>query len=172
MGPTLILAVAMALPMGGGHGHACQTCNQCDNCGHHGFLHKGGFWARRGLPAPCHAPGNMMLHLPYHTANMRYYYFRPYNYMHIAEQQAEAVSIGLPPGQPYSNAVFKQVYAEMELRYPETVPAPEPPPAPVNPGEPVAPPAPAEPDSPLDSAPAFSPLESRAKLGTRLTLIP
>ena len=56
MGPTLILAVAMALPMGGGHGHACQTCNQCDNCGHHGFLHKGGFWARRGLPAPCHAP--------------------------------------------------------------------------------------------------------------------
>ena len=168
MGPTLILAVAMALPMGGGHGHhraghACETCNHCDDCGHHGCLSKGGFWARHGLPAPCHAPGNMMPHLPYHTANMRYYYFRPYNHMHIPVQQAEAVSVGTSPALPYSNAIFQRAYAEVESRVIlEAVPVP---------GEPQVPaPAPPVPDSPLDS-PVPSPGAS-ASLGTPLTLIP
>lgn len=166
MGPTLILAVAMALPMGGGHGHhnACQTCNHCE-CDQHGCLNKGGFWARRGLPAPCHAPGNMMPHLPYHTANMRYYYFRPYNHMHIPVQQAEAVSVGISPALPYSNAIFQRAYAEVEGRViHEAVPVP------IEPRMPA--PAPPVPDSPLDTPVPNPPLDSSASVGMPFTLIP
>jgi len=169
MGPTLVLAVAMALPMGGGHGHhighepAVQACDTC-NCGHQGCLNKGGFWERQGLPKPCRAPGNMYPHLPYHTASMRYYYFRPYNYMHIPIQQAEAVSVGIPASQPYSNSIFQRVYAEVEAgTYPETVPAPT---------QPQVPPAPPIPDSPLDTPAPQPPAGSSAALRTPRTLIP
>lgn len=169
MGPTLILAVAMALPMGGGHGHhiahqpACQTCNPCDTCSD-GCLHKGGFWARHGLPSPHRAPGNMGPHIPYETANMRYYYFRPYNYMHIPIQQAEAVSVGIPASLPYSNSIFQRVYAEIEAGViPEAVPAPM---------QPQAPPAPPVPDSPLDTPAPQPPVGSSAAVTTPQTLIP
>lgn len=175
MGPTLILAVAMALPMGGGHGHpvvhepAVQACDTC-NCGHHGCLHKGGFWTRHGLPAPCHAPGNMYQHMPYDTAAMRYYYFRPYNYMHIQVQQAEAVSVGTPAGLPYSNAIFQRVYAEVGAAAPaaETVPAPmesEAPPAPPAPGAPA-------PDSPLDTPAPQPSANTGASVSFLQTLVP
>lgn len=166
MGPTLILTVAMALPMGG-HGHhkawtapravSC-SCNHCDACDH-GCKGPHGFWAKRGLPAPCIAPDNMMPHLPYHTEAMRYYYFRPYNHMHIPVQQAEATSVGISYSQPYSNAIFQRVYAEVEARgVPEQVPA-------HGGAAPLDVP-------PVPEPPSDSPLDSNAMLGVPLTLVP
>ena len=56
---------------------------------------------------------NMPQHYPY-EAVMGYYYFRPYNYRHIAEHQRAVTVWGGDPRNPYSNDLFKSVYAEME----------------------------------------------------------
>ncbi len=41
-----------------------------------------------------------------------YYYFRPYNHRHVAEQQQTVAKWGGDPRNPYANEVFRQVYAE------------------------------------------------------------
>ena len=56
----------------------------------------------------------MSQHFPYEAYPKTYYYFRPYNMLHIPNQQAHAVSNGADPQMPYSNAVFADVYAELE----------------------------------------------------------
>lgn len=68
------------------------------------------------------APGNMVPHTPYEAWPKTYYYFRPYNYMHVQQQQEQAIQWGADPGLPYSNAVFQQVYHTFEE---ESLPAPE-----------------------------------------------
>ncbi len=146
MGPTLILSLAMALPVGGGHGNcntcACDSaasCRACDHCCGHGCLIGCGFWTRHDLPRPFKAPGNMYQRMPYEIEST-YYYFRPYNYMHIAPQQAEAISFGAPPGLPYANTMFEQVYRTFELSNVEVVtPRADDPPVPPQPPTPNIP---------------------------------
>ena len=160
MGPTLILTLAMALPIGGGHGNgqhcscAASSCQSCDGCCQHGCLIGCGFWTRHGLPRPFKAPGNMYQRMPYH-AEGAYYYFRPYNYTQIPVQQAEAVSFGASPGLPYANDMFEQVYRSFELQSVEEVPpgAIEPP----APFEPPAPPQPPEKPMPALQSPPIIP---------------
>ncbi len=161
MGPTLILSLAMALPIGGGHGEcqsctsAASSCQSCDQCCQHGCLIGCGFWTRHGLPRPFKAPGNMYQRTPY-QAEGAYYYFRPYNYMQIPVQQAEAVSFGASPGLPYANDIFEQVYRSFELQSVEEVlPMTNEPPAPF---EPPALPQPAARPMPVPPAPPAPPI--------------
>ncbi|MEX1039626.1 MAG: hypothetical protein WDZ51_03275 [Pirellulaceae bacterium] len=100
----------------------CGECGNCGACGHGGLLHgcgglglhHGGYWAKHCLPSPWHAPGNMTPRYPYEAYPQTYYYFRPYNMLHIPQQQEIARGWVDDPGLPYSNGVFAKVYAEYE----------------------------------------------------------
>ncbi len=71
---------------GGCGGRAC-TCALCGGC-------------------------NMPQHYPYFPAMHGYYYFRPYHHSHIAKHQQIAAAWGADPRFPYSNEIFKTVYAQ------------------------------------------------------------
>jgi len=96
--------------------HGCNLgCNLGCHGGCHGCGHgHGGFYARHCLPSPWHAPGNMTPHIPYVAYPKTYYYFRPYNMLHIPDQQARAAAWVENPALPYSNRIFDKVYAELE----------------------------------------------------------
>jgi len=55
---------------------------------------------------------NMPQHYAYFPAMHGYYYFRPYHHSHIAKHQQIASSWGADPRFPYSNEIFKTVYAQ------------------------------------------------------------
>ena len=83
----------------------CNTCGlgcECD-CNAGKFIH--------GLLC---GPDNMFQHTPYLATPKTYYYFRPYNFMHVRYQQGQAQIWGADPGMPYSNAVFQDVYKQIE----------------------------------------------------------
>ena len=90
----------------------CSMCTTHMGCGCHG--HHCGFWCHHGLPSTWHAPGNMLPHIPYTAYPKTYYYFRPYNMLHIPQQQERALAWVENPALPYSNKVFDRVYAELE----------------------------------------------------------
>ena len=73
------------------------------------------YWKIKGLPSPWHSPGNMTQHIPYVAEPKNYYYFRPYNWFHIPDQQAEAAIYGTDPRNPYDNrVVFDDLYEGLE----------------------------------------------------------
>lgn len=92
--------------------HGCSACAPCTSCGCHG--HHFGLWSHHGLPSVWHAPGNMLPHIPYTSYPKTYYYFRPYNMLHIPKQQEQAVAWAENPALPYSNKIFDKVYNELE----------------------------------------------------------
>ncbi|PQO27542.1 hypothetical protein C5Y96_18610 [Blastopirellula marina] len=99
--------------------HKAHGCNLGCQGGCHGGCHgcghgHGGFYARHCLPSPWHAPGNMTPHIPYVAYPKTYYYFRPYNMLHIPDQQARASAWVENAALPYSNGIFDKVYAELE----------------------------------------------------------
>lgn len=59
-----------------------------------------------------------------------YYYFHPYHHSHVAMQQAFAASYGGDPRNPYSNDIFKLIYADyrasQRVQPVEVVPTPVP----------------------------------------------
>lgn len=59
-------------------------------------------------------------HYPYPAPFFGYYYFRPYNYVHIAQHQAQVARWGGDPRNPYSHEMFEKLYASLP------VPAPAP----------------------------------------------
>lgn len=61
---------------------------------------------------------DMVQHHVYYPAMHGYYYFRPYNWRTVPRQQAFVVGWGGDPRNPYSNAVFKGVYAEYKAAHP------------------------------------------------------
>jgi hypothetical protein len=61
--------------------------------------------------------GDMYQHYPYTAHPKFYYYFRPYNHMHVRELAARAESIGAHPKAPFSNALFQDVYETVEARF-------------------------------------------------------
>lgn len=85
----------------GGCDSCCGTCNEC--CRPSLML----FDLR-------HPPRNMIPHLPYDAQPKTYYYFRPYNWMHIHQHQGDAAAWEASPGNPYSNKVFKDLYRMIE----------------------------------------------------------
>ncbi len=88
-----------------GGSHDC-ACDECIPVGHHHHS----VWGIWGLPDPCHAPGGWTQHIPYVAHPKNYYYFRPYNYFHIADHQNEVANYGGNPKHPYSNRVFQRAY--------------------------------------------------------------
>ena len=86
----------------------CDNGNDCGNC-RHGRC--GPLGVRRELLRPC---GNLHPHLPYEAHPKTYYYFRPYSFLHVQQQQEEAMQWGADPRAPYSNAIFREVYDEIE----------------------------------------------------------
>lgn len=93
---------------GAPHGSGCLR--GCRHCGH---------------TCACYPPGDMVPHTPYITWKT-YYYFRPYNFLHVAEHQQLSVAAGIDAALPYSQAVFQSVYESMpELSIPPAeVPVP------------------------------------------------
>jgi len=97
--------------MGGGGG--CGGCGGgCSPSGCH-RQPKFSFWAYWGLPNHHHATGNLHQHIPYIAYPKDYYYFRPYNYFQIADQQQEVLNYGGDPRNPYDNRFFKRAYEQV-----------------------------------------------------------
>lgn len=63
-----------------------------------------------GPPHPC----NMFPHYAYYPKYHGHYYFRPYNYTTVFQQQQWAAAAGIDPRNPYSNKVFDCVFAGYE----------------------------------------------------------
>ncbi len=95
-----------------------DSCGGCDDCG--GCCHCGPLCRYKALLCP---HGNCGPHFPYEQQPKTYYYFRPYNYRHIAEHQDEAEAWGADRKMPYSNAVFQEVYADLaeQWKQPEVI---------------------------------------------------
>jgi hypothetical protein len=92
---------------GGACGDGCNgSCGCGDGCGDGCGLMR--YDLRR-------APTNMVPHFPYDAQPKTYYYFRPYNWMHIHQHQGEAAVWNAPPGNPYSNKIFQDVYESIEI---------------------------------------------------------
>lgn len=94
----------------------CGCCYGSSPHGNLGFHH-------RFYPSACRSPGNMPQHFPYVAEPKNYYYFRPYNWFHIPEQQREVTSYGGDTRHPYANDLFREVYEaiEAELESPAVV---------------------------------------------------
>jgi hypothetical protein len=66
-----------------------------------------------GHPLSCRSTCDMPPHTPYLPELHGYYYFRPYNYTHVAEHQAFVKGFGADPRNPYSDGIFKKVYEQL-----------------------------------------------------------
>jgi hypothetical protein len=66
--------------------------------------------------------GDMPPHYPYYPEMHGYYYFRPYNYVHVPQQQEFVGSFGGDRRDPYSNELFKVIYAEFKATLREKTP--------------------------------------------------
>ncbi len=73
----------------------------------------------RKIPHPC----NMFPHYAYYPQYHGHYYFRPYNYTTVFQQQQWAAAAGIDPRNPYSNKIFCMAMAGFEQNYrPENAP--------------------------------------------------
>ncbi len=93
------------------HGHhecagGCETCGRTapSACG----AGCGGRFYADWFCGTCDMPP----HYPYCPPMHGYYYFRPYNYLHVARQQLFVASWGDDPRAPYKNEIFRRVYTE------------------------------------------------------------
>ena len=68
---------------------------------------------------PCHAPGDLHPHTPYVAQPKVYYYFRPYQWRHVLQQQESVMSYGGDPRHPYANTEFLGIYEGLETPAPE-----------------------------------------------------
>lgn len=104
---------------GGGGDWATSDCS-CGGGTGGGGLGGGGFWG--GNRSDCMAC-QMPMHYPHDSAYHGYYYFRPYNYVHIRQHQNAASRWGGDPRNPYSNTIFQGIYNDLGLAE-ETMSAP------------------------------------------------
>ena len=61
-----------------------------------------------------HSTGDMPQHNPYFPNAHGYYYFRPYNVVHVLQQQEMVGRWGLDPRNPMDNRFFERIYQEQE----------------------------------------------------------
>lgn len=91
----------------------CSSCGGgCQGCGHcslHGAMHNL-FW--RSHSTCDMAPPEWSC-----AETHGYYYFRPYNYGHVAAHQEFASAWGIDPRNPYSNEFLKTVYEQVEEKW-------------------------------------------------------
>jgi hypothetical protein len=66
-----------------------------------------------------HTTGDMYPHYAYFPQHHGMYYFRPYNYTTVYEQQAQVMSMGGNPQNPYSVAMFDAIYEQYHEQFPE-----------------------------------------------------
>lgn len=85
----------------------CYGRGFCHPCAHHGFGICHHSWCKccRFLHSTC----DMYPHYPYFPEHHGYYYFRPYNFMHIFRHTEEAITIQGSPWHPYSIAIFDTI---------------------------------------------------------------
>ena len=76
--------------------------------------------------------GDMPPHYAYYPEMHGYYYFRPYNYVHVPQQQEFVGSYGGDRRDPYSNELFKVIYAEFKATLRKKLPRSCPRPAPIS----------------------------------------
>lgn len=72
-------------------------------------------WGRRCCRDGCGricwtTTGDMHPHYAYYPRFHGYYYYQPYNYIHVLEHQYQALSLGGDPRAPYHNRQFERVY--------------------------------------------------------------
>ncbi len=113
--PTATYYLEGSEPADAGHAHyGGGYCADCDaGCRAFGCRHI----ARLLHIFP--SPGDMPMHIPYIAEPKNYYYFRPYNWFHIPEQQRE-VMMHTPPGDPrnpYDTRFMQDIYLQMEEKY-------------------------------------------------------
>ncbi len=107
----------------------------CDHCpggvggfgGRCGLLRCGWncrFKTRQGFPCIWRTTCDMPPHIPYQAPWDHYYYFRPYHYLHVPQQQEVVDGWGWDVRNPYSNEVFKDIYEGLDVAEIEDVPTP------------------------------------------------
>jgi hypothetical protein len=83
-------------------------------------------WEKRAFGPHCHfiwnSTGDMPQHVPYFPHAHGYYYFRPYNVVHVLQQQEMAQRWGGDARNPYDNRMFERIYMEHEAAHLESVP--------------------------------------------------
>jgi hypothetical protein len=98
----------------------CGSSACAGSCGHAGGCRLRGRGGRGGRGGSGGAMGGenpwcfcqMPQHLSYFPEMHGYYYFRSYNWTHIAEHQRIASEWGEDPRNPYGRQLFEQVYAD------------------------------------------------------------
>ena len=114
-GETVEYEAAPIAAVSGEVGYQDCGCSDCAPRGHHHCS----VWGVVGLGCPCHSPGDMTQHVPYLAHPKNYYYFRPYQYFHIADHQREVANYGGNPKHPYANRLFERVYSRTVDHYDE-----------------------------------------------------
>jgi hypothetical protein len=64
----------------------------------------------------------MYQHHPYEPAFFGYYYFRPYNYINVANHKQQVARLGGDPMHPYSLEMFEPIYAQFNANTPSLPP--------------------------------------------------
>jgi hypothetical protein len=82
------------------------------------------FKTRQGFPCIWRTTCDMPPHIPYQAHWPHYYYFRPYHYLHVPQQQEVVDGWGWDIRNPYSNEMFKDIYEGLDVAEIEDVPAP------------------------------------------------
>jgi hypothetical protein len=119
--PEAVQPVAHSDGCACGHTSSCcetQCCKtkKCKSkkCKNKGCKGGKGCKGERCSASPLCPFGDLYPHFPYEAMPRTYYYFRPYNYTHVRQQQADAMQWGASPGQPYANQAFENVYRNFE----------------------------------------------------------
>lgn len=73
-----------------------------------------------------HTTGDMAQHQIYFPHAHGYYYFRPYNLVHVQQQQEMVTRWGLDARNPYDNRPFEKIYAEQEVLQQQYLPPQDP----------------------------------------------
>jgi hypothetical protein len=92
--------------------YCCEKQSCCDRCKNRCYWHR------------AHTTGDMFPHYAYYPQHHGYYYFRPYNWMHVLEHQARIVAMGGDSRNPYSVAIFDPIYEDFEQRFPQILEPP------------------------------------------------
>lgn len=71
---------------------------------------------RKGHVPLCRSTCNLRQHVEYFPYAHGNYYFRPYTFTRLLQQQEQAARMGIDPRNPYSNKQYLKVYEKMDER--------------------------------------------------------
>lgn len=71
---------------------------------------------RNGKVPLCRSTCNLRQHMGYFPYAHGNYYFRPYTFTRLLQQQEQAARMGIDPRHPYSNDHYRKIYEEFETR--------------------------------------------------------